>query len=106
MKRRGVASNDPPIERAALVGLVTRRTRSADPELQLEELAGLASAAFGGALHAATKAAPMHALNEIAFILITCAPYIAVRRDHAQLTGTISYMGAAELKFISRNSMA
>jgi len=45
MKRRGVASNDPPIERAALVGLVTRRTRSADPELQLEELAGLAAAA-------------------------------------------------------------
>ena len=45
MKRRGVTSNDPPIERAALVGLVTRRTRSADPELQLEELAGLAAAA-------------------------------------------------------------
>jgi len=45
MKRRGVASNEPPIERAALVGLITRRTRSADPELQLEELAGLAAAA-------------------------------------------------------------
>jgi len=45
MKRRGVTSNDPPVERAALVGLVTRRTRSADPELQLEELAGLAAAA-------------------------------------------------------------
>ena len=45
MKRRGVTSNDPPVERAALVGLVTRRTRSADPELQLEELAGMAAAA-------------------------------------------------------------
>jgi GTP-binding protein HflX len=45
MTRRGAASNEPPVERAALVGLVTRRTRSADPELQLEELAGLASAA-------------------------------------------------------------
>ena len=45
MKRRGVASNEPPVERAALVGLVTRRSRSADPELQLEELAGLAAAA-------------------------------------------------------------
>ena len=45
MTRRGAASNEPPVERAALVGLVTRRTRSADPDLQLEELAGLASAA-------------------------------------------------------------
>jgi len=45
MKRRGSSSNDPPVERAALVGLVTRRTRSADPELQLEELSGLAAAA-------------------------------------------------------------
>jgi len=45
MTRRGAASNDPPVERAALVGLVTRRTRSADPEQQLDELAGLASAA-------------------------------------------------------------
>ncbi len=36
----------PAVERAALVGLVTRRaSRSADPELQLEELAGLAAAA-------------------------------------------------------------
>ncbi|HXT69900.1 MAG TPA: GTPase HflX [Vicinamibacterales bacterium] len=45
MKRRGAASIHPPVERAALVGLVTRRSRSADPELQLEELAGLAAAA-------------------------------------------------------------
>lgn len=45
MTRRGATSIHPPAERAALVGLVTRRTRSADPELQLEELAGLAAAA-------------------------------------------------------------
>ena len=37
--------NAPSVERAALVGLVTRRSRSADPDLQLEELAGLAAAA-------------------------------------------------------------
>jgi GTP-binding protein HflX len=45
MKSRGAASNEPPVERAALVGLVTRRSRSLDPELQLDELAGLAHAA-------------------------------------------------------------
>jgi GTP-binding protein HflX len=45
MTRRGAVSNTPPQERAALVGLVTRRTRAADPEQQLDELAGLASAA-------------------------------------------------------------
>ena len=45
MTRRSAVSHEPPAERAALVGLVTRRTRSADPELQLEELAGLAMAA-------------------------------------------------------------
>src|SRR5262245_17455929 len=45
MTRRGAVSNEPPVERAALVGLVTKRTRSADPELQLDELAGLAAAA-------------------------------------------------------------
>jgi GTP-binding protein HflX len=45
MTRRGAISNESPAERAALVGLVTRRSRSADPELLLEELAGLAAAA-------------------------------------------------------------
>ncbi len=45
MKPRGAVSNQPPAERAALVGLVTRRSRTIDPELQLEELAGLAEAA-------------------------------------------------------------
>jgi GTPase len=45
MKSRGVRSNQTPVERAALVGLVTRRTRASDPETQLEELAGLAEAA-------------------------------------------------------------
>jgi GTP-binding protein HflX len=45
MKSRGARSNHAPVERAALVGLVTRRSRAADPETQLEELAGLAEAA-------------------------------------------------------------
>ena len=45
MTRRGAVSNERPQERAALVGLVTRRTRTADPEQQLEELEGLATAA-------------------------------------------------------------
>ena len=45
MKSRGARSNQTPVERAALVGLVTRRNRAADPETQLEELAGLAEAA-------------------------------------------------------------
>ena len=45
MTSRGAASNQPPGERAVLVGLLTRRSRSVDPERQLEELAGLAEAA-------------------------------------------------------------
>jgi GTP-binding protein HflX len=45
MKTRGAVSHQPPAERAALVGLITRRTRATDPETQLDELAGLAEAA-------------------------------------------------------------
>lgn len=45
MKARGAVSNQPPVERAALVGLVTRRSRAIDPDRQLDELAGLAEAA-------------------------------------------------------------
>ena len=45
MKSRGAVTNQTPAERAALVGLITRRTRARDPETQLEELAGLAEAA-------------------------------------------------------------
>ena len=45
MKVRGSVSNQPPVERAALVGVVTRRNRATDPEQQLDELAGLAEAA-------------------------------------------------------------
>ena len=45
MKSRGAQSNQAPVERAALVGLVTRQNRASDPESQLEELAGLAEAA-------------------------------------------------------------
>lgn len=55
MKRRGAGTNDPPVERAALVGLVTRRTRSADPDLQLEELAGLAAAAGAAVVYRAVQ---------------------------------------------------
>jgi GTP-binding protein HflX len=47
MTSRGADANRPPVERVALVGLVTRRSRSADPELQLTELTGLAEAAGG-----------------------------------------------------------
>ncbi len=45
MRRRGAVPSEPPVERAALVGLLTRRSRSTDPEEQLQELAGLAQAA-------------------------------------------------------------
>jgi GTP-binding protein HflX len=45
MKVRGSVSNQPPVERAALVGVVTRRSRAVDPDQQLDELAGLAEAA-------------------------------------------------------------
>jgi len=45
MKSRGSVSNQPPVERAALVGVITRRSRAVDPEQQLDELAGLAEAA-------------------------------------------------------------
>ena len=45
MSKRGGVSNEVTLERAALVGLVTRARRTIDPEVQLEELAGLARAA-------------------------------------------------------------
>jgi GTPase len=45
MSKRRAVSNEPPLERAALVSLVTRKRRSADSELLLDELAGLARAA-------------------------------------------------------------
>jgi GTP-binding protein HflX len=45
MKPRRVVSKDAPVERAALVSLITSPTRSADPDLLQEELAGLAAAA-------------------------------------------------------------
>ena len=45
MKPRGAVSNEPPVERAALVGMVTRRSRATDSDTQLDELAGLAEAA-------------------------------------------------------------
>jgi GTP-binding protein HflX len=45
MSKRGGVSNEVTLERAALVGLVTRARRAIDPEVQLEELAGLARAA-------------------------------------------------------------
>ncbi len=45
MSTRRAASHEPPTERAALVTLVTRRLRGADPELLFDELTGLAHAA-------------------------------------------------------------
>jgi GTP-binding protein HflX len=45
MSKRGARSNEPPKERAAIVGLVTRTSRSVDPDIILDELAGLARAA-------------------------------------------------------------
>ncbi|HEX5070479.1 MAG TPA: GTPase HflX [Vicinamibacterales bacterium] len=45
MKVRGSVTNQPPVERAALVGVITRRNRATDPDQQLDELAGLAEAA-------------------------------------------------------------
>ena len=53
-------SNDSRRERAALVGLVTRRTRATDPDLVLDELEGLARAAGAEVVLRATqeRAAP------------------------------------------------
>jgi len=45
MKSRGAVSIETPVERAALVGLITRAERSADPDVNLDELEGLATAA-------------------------------------------------------------
>jgi GTP-binding protein HflX len=45
MRTRGARSNESPLERAAIVGLVTRASRSVDPDIILDELAGLARAA-------------------------------------------------------------
>ena len=45
MSTRRAASHEPPTERAALVGLVTRKARGADPDILFDELAGLAQAA-------------------------------------------------------------
>jgi GTPase len=45
MKDRRAGSNEPQLDRAALVSLVTRTKRQADPELIQEELAGLTRAA-------------------------------------------------------------
>ena len=45
MKKRGARSNEPPLERAAIVGLVTRTSRPVDPDIILDELAGLVRAA-------------------------------------------------------------
>jgi hypothetical protein len=45
MNHSGTVSNEKPRERAALVALVTRARRAPDPEIALDELAGLARAA-------------------------------------------------------------
>jgi GTP-binding protein HflX len=48
-------SNEPPQERAALVSVATRATRHLDPEVVLEELAGLARAAGAEIVHTAQQ---------------------------------------------------
>jgi GTPase len=55
MKKRGARSNEPPLERAAIVGLVTRKSRPVDPDIILEELAGLARAAGAEVVLRATQ---------------------------------------------------
>lgn len=45
MNTRRVVLSAPPVERAALLTLLTRATRGSDPDTSLEELAGLATAA-------------------------------------------------------------
>ena len=55
MRRRGAVPSEPPVERAALVGLLTRRSRSTDPEAQLQELAGLAEAAGAAVVYRAVQ---------------------------------------------------
>ncbi len=55
MSRRGARSNEPPKERAAIVGLVTRTSRSVDPDILLDELAGLARAAGADVVLRATQ---------------------------------------------------
>jgi GTP-binding protein HflX len=45
MSTRRAVSNEPPVERAALVRVTTRAARRTDPDIVLEELAGLAKAA-------------------------------------------------------------
>ena len=58
MRRRGAVPSEPPVERAALVGLLTRRSRSTDPEAQLQELAGLAEAAGAPVVYRAVQERP------------------------------------------------
>ena len=55
MSKRGARSNEPPKERAAIVGLVTRTSRSVDPDILLDELAGLARAAGADVVLRATQ---------------------------------------------------
>lgn len=58
MTSRGSAARRPPVERAALVSLVTRRSRSTDSESHLDELAGLATAAGASVVLRATQERP------------------------------------------------
>jgi GTP-binding protein HflX len=55
MNARGSGPRQPPAERAALVSLVTRRSRHVDPDTQLDELAGLAEAAGATVVLRATQ---------------------------------------------------
>ena len=57
-RTRQAASETPAAERAALIRLVTRATRGGDPDLLLDELAGLAAAAGAAVVLRATQDRP------------------------------------------------
>ncbi|HUL71457.1 MAG TPA: GTPase HflX [Vicinamibacterales bacterium] len=55
MSSRRAVSNEPPLERAALVGVATRASRRHDPDIALEELIGLARAAGAEVVYSAVQ---------------------------------------------------
>jgi GTP-binding protein HflX len=55
MSVRRAVSNEPPLERAALVGVATRAARRTDPDIALDELNGLARAAGADVVYSAVQ---------------------------------------------------
>jgi GTP-binding protein HflX len=58
MSTRRVVSNDGPVERAALISLISRAARATDSDIQMEELAGLTEAAGAGVVLRAVQERP------------------------------------------------